>query len=68
MRAAPAEDVDIELVRLCQQEVRLAANKGETFEKADAEGAVGDDLREWQGGGIDVEAALGDLEIWGDGA
>lgn len=43
--AAPAEDVDVELVGLGQQQVGLARDEGEALEEADAQAAVGDDLR-----------------------
>lgn len=66
--AAPAEDVDVELVGLGEQQVGLARDKGEALEEADAQAAVGDDLGQGQGGGFDVEAALDDLEVWRDGA
>lgn len=66
--AAPAEDVDVELVGLGQQQVGLAGDEGEALEEADAQAAVGDDLRQGQGGGLDVEAALDDLEVRRDGA
>lgn len=66
--SAPAEDVDVEAVRLGEQEVGLVRDEGETLEEADAEGAVGDDLCEGEGGGLDVVAALDDLEVGGDGA
>lgn len=36
--------------------------------EADAERAVGDDLREGEVGGFDVEVALDDLEVGRDGA
>lgn len=68
MGAAPAEDVDVELVGLGQQQVGLAGDEGEALEEADAQAAVGDDLREGEGGGLDVEAALDDLEVRRDGA
>lgn len=66
--AAPAEDVDVELVGLGQQQVGLAGDEGEALEEADAQAAVGDDLGQGQGGGLDVEAALDDLEVRRDGA
>lgn len=68
MGAAPAQHVDVELVGLGQQQVGLARDEGEALEEADAQAAVGDDLRQRQGGGLDVEAALDDLEVWRDGA
>lgn len=66
--AAPAEDVDVELVGLGEEEVGLVGDEGEALEEADAQGAVGDDLGEGQAGGLNVEAALYDLEVRGDGA
>jgi hypothetical protein len=63
-----AQDVDVEPVRLGEQEVGLAGDEGEALEEADAEGAVGDDLGDGEGGGLDVVAALDDLEVGGDGA
>ena len=66
--AAPAEHVDVELVGLGQQQVGLAGDEGEALEEADAQAAVSDDLRQGQGGGLDVEAALDDLEVRRDGA
>ncbi len=66
--AAPAEDVDVEAVGLGKQQVGLVANEGEALEEADADGAVGDDLGQRKGGGLDVKAALDDLEVGGDGA
>ena len=68
MGAAPAEHVDVELVGLGQQQVRLVGDEGEALEEADAQGAVGDDLGQRQGGGLDVEATLDDLEVGGDAA
>jgi len=61
--AAPAEHVDVQLVRLGQQQVRLVADQGEALEEADADAAVRDDLRQGEGGGLDVVAALDDLEV-----
>lgn len=66
--AAPAEDVDVEAVGLGQQQVGLVADEREALEEADADGAVGDDLGQRQGRGLDVKAALDDLEIGRDGA
>lgn len=65
--AAPAEDVDVELVGLGEEEVGLRGDEGEAFDEADAQGAVRDDLRQGQGRGLDVEAALDDLEVGRDG-
>lgn len=66
--AAPAEHVDVELVGLGQQQVGLAGDEGEALEEADAQASVGDDLRQGQRRGLDVEAALDDLEVRRDGA
>lgn len=66
--AAPAEHVDVELVGLGQQQVGLAGDEGEALKEADAKATVGNDLRQGQGGGLDVEAALDDLEVRRDGA
>jgi hypothetical protein len=46
VRAAPAEDVDVETVRLGEEEVGFVGDEGEALEESDAEGAVGDDLGE----------------------
>jgi hypothetical protein len=66
--AAPAEDVDVETVGLGEEQVGLVADEGEALEEADAQSAMGDDLGEGQGSGLDIEAALDDLEVGGDGA
>lgn len=63
MGAAPAEHVDVELVGLGQQQVRLVADQGEALEEADADTAVCDDLGQGQRGGLDVVPALDDLEV-----
>lgn len=44
MGATPAEHVDVEFVGFGEEEVGFVGDEGEAFEKADAEGAVGDDL------------------------
>lgn len=66
--AAPAQDVDVELVRLGEEEVGLGGHEREALDKADAQRAVGDDLRQRQGRGLDVEAALDDLQVRRDRA
>lgn len=66
--AADAEDVDVELVRLGEQQVWLVGDEREPFDEADAQGPVGDDLRDGQRRGLDVEPALDDLEVWRDAA
>ena len=68
MRAAPAQHVDVETVGLGQQQVRLVANEGEALQEANADGAVRDNLGQRQGGGLDIEAALDDLDIGRDRA
>lgn len=67
MGAAPAQDVDVQLVGLGQEQVGLAGDEGEALEEADAQPAVGDDLREREGGRLHVEPALDDLEVGRDG-
>jgi hypothetical protein len=66
--AAPAEDVDVETVRLGKQQVRLGRDERESFEEADADAAVLDDVCDGEGGGLDVLAAADDLEVRADGA
>lgn len=68
MGAAPAKHVDIEFVGFGEEEIGFVGDEGEALEKADAEGAVGDDLGEGQGGGFDVEAAFDDFEVGGNRA
>lgn len=68
VRAAPAEHVHVQTVGLGQQQVGLVAHEREALEEADADGAVGDDLGQRQGRGLDIEAALDDLEIRRHGA
>lgn len=68
MRPAVAQHVDVEPIRLGEEQVGLIGDEGEALEEADAQGAVGDDLCEGQGGGLDVVAALDDLEVRGYGA
>lgn len=63
MGAAPAQHVDVELVRLGEQQVGLVADEREALEEADADAAVGDHLRQRQRGGFDIQAALDDLEV-----
>jgi hypothetical protein len=66
--AAPAQHVHVEPVGLGEQHVRLVADEGEPLEEPDAQGAVRDDLRQRERGGLDVGAALDDLEVRGDAA
>ena len=66
--AAPAEDVDVEAVSLGEEQVRFRGDEGEALEEADADAAVDDDLGDGQGGGLDVVAALDNLEVRRDGA
>lgn len=61
--AAPAQHVDVEFVRLGEQQVGLVADEREALEEADADAAVGDHLRQRQRGGFDIQAALDDLEV-----
>jgi hypothetical protein len=61
--AAPAQDVDVQPVRLGKQQVGLVGNKSEALEEADADAAVGDDLRQGKRRGFDIGAALDDLEV-----
>lgn len=68
MGAAPAQDVDIEPVGLGEQQVGLVGDEGEALEEADADAAVGDDLRQGEGRGLDIGAALDDLEVRRQGA
>lgn len=65
VRAAPAEHVDVQLVGLGEQQVRLVADQREALQEADADAAVRHDLREGQGGGLHVVAALDDLQVRG---
>jgi hypothetical protein len=66
--ASPAEHVHIELVRLGQEQVGFGGDEGEAFEEADAQGAVGDDLCQGETGGLDIVAALDDLQVGRNGA
>ncbi len=68
MGAAVAEDVDVEAVGLGEQQVGLAGDEREALEEADADAAVGYDLRQRQRRGLDIVAALDDLEVGRDGA
>lgn len=68
MRAAVAEDVDVEAVGLGEQQVGLVGDEREALEEADADAAVRDDLRQRQRRGLDVVPALDDLEVGRDGA
>ncbi|KAK7978330.1 hypothetical protein PG988_005820 [Apiospora saccharicola] len=65
--AAPAEDVDVKLVGLGQQQVGLRRHEREALDEAHAQRAVRHHLRERQGGGLDVEPAFDDLQVRGDG-
>lgn len=66
--AAPAEHVDVEAVGLGEEQVGLGGDEGEALEEADADAAVLDDVGDGQRGGLDVVAALDDLEVGRDGA
>lgn len=68
MGTAPAQHVNVELVGLGEQQVGLVADEREALEEADADAAVGDHLRQRQRGGLDVQAALDDLEVRRDAA
>lgn len=68
VRAATAENVDVEAVGLGEEQVGLAGHEGEALEEADADAAVLDDVCDGEGGGLDVVAAADDLEVWADGA
>lgn len=63
MGAAPAEDVDVELVGLGQEQVGLGGHEREALDEADAQGAVRDHLRQGQRRRLHVEPALDDLEV-----
>lgn len=67
MGATPAQHVDVQTVGLGQHKVHLlGGDDGEAFEEADAQRAVGDDLRQRQRCRVGVEPALDDLEVWRD--
>lgn len=68
MRAAPAENIYIESVCFGEKQIWFVGHKSKALEKADADAAVGDDLRQRQRGSLDVVAALDDLEVRGDGS
>ena len=61
--AAPAQHVDVQLVGLREQQVRLVRHQREALQEADADVAVRDNLCERQGGGLDVEPPLDDLQV-----
>lgn len=61
--AAPAEDVHVKLISLGEEQVRFAANEREAFQEAHADVAVGHHLGDGEGGRLDIEAALDDLEV-----
>lgn len=63
MSAAPAQNIHVQLVRLGQEQVGLVGDESEALEEPNAEAAVGDDLGQGEGGGLDVIAALDDLEV-----
>ena len=68
MGAAPAKDVNVQPVGLGEQQVGLVGDEGEALEEADADAAVGDDLRQGERRGFDIGAALDDLEVRRQGA
>jgi len=63
VRAAPAQDVDIELVRLGEEEVGLRGYEREALDETDAQRPVRDDLRQRQGRRLDVVPALHYLQV-----
>ena len=63
MGAGVAEDVDVELVGLGEQEVGLGGDEGEALDEADAQGPVGDDLGQRQRRRLHVEPPLDDLQV-----
>lgn len=63
MSAAPAQDVDVQSIGFSKQQVGLGGNKSEALEEANSYAAVGYDLRERERRGLDIGAALDNLEI-----
>jgi len=61
--ATPAQNIHIQLVRLSQEQIGLVGDESEALEESNPEAAVGDDLGQGEGGGLDVIAALDDLEV-----
>jgi hypothetical protein len=67
--AAPQQHIDVHLAGGDEQRVGVARrDDGVAVGKADAQGAMGDDAREGEVGGLGVEVALDDLQVGGDGA
>lgn len=64
----PAQNIHIQFIRLGQKKVWFVRDECETLQETNAKAAVGDDLGQWEGGGLDVIAALHNLEIGGDGS
>ena len=63
MGAGVAEDVDVELVGLREQEVGLSGNEGEALDEANAQRPMRDHLRQRQRRRLHVEPALDDLQV-----
>lgn len=63
MCATPAEHVNIQLVRLGQQQVGLIGDEGESFQEADSNAAVRHHLRQGERGRLDVISALDNLQV-----
>lgn len=61
--AAPAQDVDVELVGLGEEEVGLGGDEREALDETDSQRPVRDHLRQRQGRRLDVEPALDDLQV-----
>lgn len=68
VRAAPAQHVHIQPIRLGEQQIRLARHEREPFEEPDADAAVLDDAGDGEGSRLDVVAAADDLEVRAHGA
>jgi hypothetical protein len=64
MRAAPAQHIDVQLVRLGHHEIHLdGRHDAEALEEADAQRAVRHHLRQRQRRRLDVVPALDDLQV-----
>jgi len=69
MRTTPKQHINIHMPCSNQQTIRVTRrNDRVAMSEANAEGAVGDHFRESEVGGLGVEIAFDDLQIWGDGA
>ena len=64
MRATPAQDIDVEPVRLGQEQVWFVAHEREALEEPDAHAPVRHHLRQRERRRLHVHAALDDLEVW----